>query len=353
MHRGHLAAVVCFVPDAANDETIAQPHLGAWREPEKSFGRCDAEIIPLDPQLTGKWHIAHPELRLLRMVGGMADLGLVRLEVVDHQPDRVKHRDAALGLRVQILAHAILEHAEINPRVGARHADPFGKQPKPGRRVAAPAGADQGGHAWVIPARNVAFIDQLDQLALGQHHIGEIESGEFDLLRHRSLQMAQIDQAVEHPVIKRPVVFEFKRADRVGDVLQRIGDAVGVVIERVDAPGIAGPMVVCAANPVDGRIAHVHIGRGHVDTQAQHPAAIGKFTRAHSTKFFQVLAGGPIAVRTGPTRFGERAAIGPHPIGILMIDISQTSSDQCFGELVQSLKIIGGEVAMLGVAVGP
>ena len=94
--------------------------------------------------------------------------------------------------------------------------------------------------------------------------------------------MAVDCDVVQHPVVKRTVIFEFQRAQRVRDAFQRIRDAVRVIIHRVDAPLVAGAHVVCAADTVDHRVTQVDIAAGHIDFRAQYTAAIGKLSRAHA-----------------------------------------------------------------------
>ena len=80
-------------------------------------------------------------------------------------------------------------------------------------RVAAPARADQRRHARVVPAVDVLFFDQLHQLALGEHDVGEVQARELDLLRQRALQQAAFGQPLEQPVVERALVLELQRAD--------------------------------------------------------------------------------------------------------------------------------------------
>ena len=70
------------------------------------------------------------ELRPLRMIRREAVLLLAVRIVVDHEPDRVEHGHPARCARVEILAHAILEHAHVDPRIGLRHADALGEEPE-------------------------------------------------------------------------------------------------------------------------------------------------------------------------------------------------------------------------------
>jgi hypothetical protein len=83
------------------------------------------------------------------------------------------------------------------------------------------------------------LLDQLEQPPLAQHRVRELQLGELDLLRAgREVQL------LDAPVVERAVVLELERAQRVRDALDRVGQAVGEVVHRVDAPRVAGPVVV-------------------------------------------------------------------------------------------------------------
>ena len=109
----------------------------------------------------------------------------------------------------------------------------------------------------------MAVLHELEQAAFAHDGVGEVESGKFDLLR-----VAGHTDLVEDPIVERAVDFEFQRADGVGDAFDGIRDAVGEVIHRVDAPLVAGPVMVEAFDAIDDRIAHVQVGGGHVDLGA-------------------------------------------------------------------------------------
>ena len=63
--------------------------------------------------------------------------------------------------------------------------------------------------------------------------MGKIQSREFDLLRTVDPKLDQ------KPVVKRTIIFKFKRAKRMRDPLDGIRNAMGEIIHRINAPFIA------------------------------------------------------------------------------------------------------------------
>ena len=78
---------------------------------------------------------------------------------------------------------------------------------------------------------------------------------------------------------------------------------MGKVIHRIDAPCIAGAMVMGFCNTVDNRVTHIDIRRCHVDFCTQHFGPVGKFAVFHSFKQRQVFFHRTVAVRTVFARF--------------------------------------------------
>ncbi len=249
--------------------------------------------------------------------------------------------------RVQVLAHAVLEHAHVDPGIGFRHADALGEQAEAAGREAAPARADKGGHPRIVPAVDVALVHHLDEPPLGQHHAGEVEPRELVLLRQRARQLPAVGQFLDHPVVERAVVLELERADRVGDALQRVGDAVRVVVERVDAPLVAGAVMGFVPDPVDRRVAHVEVGARHVDLQAQHVRAVRKLARAHPAEQIEVLRDRALAVARRRPGLGQRAARRAHLVGRLAVDIGEPVLDEPLGERVELVVVVRRVVAVL------
>ena len=76
--------------------------------------------------------------------------------------------------------------------MGLGDADAFGESTKTLGCVAAAASAGKGGHARIVPAVDVAVFDQLDQQALGQEDVRQVQAREFDLLRQRALEQSSV-----------------------------------------------------------------------------------------------------------------------------------------------------------------
>ena len=90
---------------------------------------------------------------------------------------------------------------------------------------------------------------------------------------------------------------EFQGADRVGDPLDRVALAVGVVVHRVDAPFVASAVMLGVDDAVHDRVAEQHVGVGHVDLGAQDLFAVGEFALLHALEQVEVLLDGAVAPR--------------------------------------------------------
>ncbi len=80
-------------------------------------------------------------------------------------------------------------------------------------------------------------------------------------------------------------------------------------------------MVRGAKDSIHERIAHVQVGRCHVDLGPQRARAIGKLTRAHAVKQVKILLDAAIAIRAFPPGFGQGPAILPHFLGAEIADV--------------------------------
>ena len=111
------------------------------------------------------------------------------------------------------------------------------------------------------------------------------------------------------------MILELERAERVRDALERVRRRVREVVHRIDAPRVAGAVVVRAPDAVEHRVAHVDVRRRHVDLRAQHVRAVGELAGAHAREEVEVLLDRPVAVRAVGARLGQRAAVLAHLVG--------------------------------------
>ena len=115
-------------------------------------------------------------------------------------------------------------------------------------------------------------------------------------------------------------------------------------VHGVNAPCVARVVVVCAANTVNGRVAHIDVGVCHVDFGTQHSGTVGQFALAHVFKTCQVVgnaAAAEWAVYTGGTKV---ATVFAHVFGALLIHIGQALFDQIHSGAVHGVEIVAGKI---------
>jgi hypothetical protein len=196
----------------------------------------------------------------------------------------------------------------------------------------------------------VALLHQEQQLALAHHGVGQGQARELDLLRPVLQRSAVLDE----PVVELSVVLELQGADRVGDAFDGVRQGVGEVVERVEAPGVAGGLVAGVANAVERRIPHLHVGRGHVDLGPQRIFAVGELAGLHPSEEIQVLFDAALAPGALLARFGDGAAAFPHLFFGEVTDVGLAVGDQVDRDVVDASEVVGGVVkALLPVEAQP
>ena len=161
----------------------------------------------------------------------------------------------------------------------------------------------------------MAVLHQSEQLALAEQGVSEIQAVELDLLR-------MIDaEGFDVPIVERAVIFELQGADGVGDAFDRIALPVREVVHRVDAPLVAGAVMLGVEDAVHDGVAHVEVGRRHVDFGAQGARAIRKFAGLHACEQVEILFDAAIAVRAFLAGFGEGAAVFADLVGGEVADV--------------------------------
>ena len=97
---------------------------------------------------------------------------------------------------------------------------------------------------------------------------------------------------------------------------------MGEIVHWVDIPGTAGTVMGRLNNPVNNRIAHMHVGGGHIDFGPENTASFIKFALVHPFKQVEVLLDGPVPVRTLGTWSRGSTLLGRDYVGRLVVDIS-------------------------------
>ena len=101
------------------------------------------------------------------------------------------------------------------------------------------------------------------------------------------------------------------------------------VVHRIDAPGVAGAVMVRAPDAVEHRIAHVDVRRRHVDLGAQHVRAVLELAGAHAREEVEVLLDRPVAVRALAAGLGQRAAVLADLLGAEAVDVGLAGLIRC------------------------
>jgi len=179
------------------------------------------------------------------MVGAVEVLRLLFRVIVDDDFERPQNAHGPGRFFVEVFADAVFQERNIDQVVVFGHADLGAEIPDRLWRVAPPPHPRHGGHARIIPALHIPVSHQVDKPALAQHGVAQVEPGEFNLPRP-----VAGNQFLDDPVVERAVVFELQRADGMRDALQRVGEAMGEVVHRIDHPPVARPVVRFALDPV-------------------------------------------------------------------------------------------------------
>ena len=332
---------------ASEEAGAAEAHFVAGGEAVELLGGHLHEVVTVDPEFVGAAEFAGAGVGVFGVVGRVGDELGVLGQVVDDQLDGVEDGHAAGSDAVEVVADAPLEEGEVGEGFVLGDAGALAEIADGGGGVAAAAHTGDGGHAGVVPAIDVAFLDELTQEALAHHGVGEVEAGELALLRADGLavtddQTALLGQTVDDPIIEGAVNLELQRAHGVGDALERVLDGVGEVVHRVAMPGGAGAIVRQVDDAVDDGVAEVDVGRGHVNLGAEAALALGNLTGAHLAEEREALLGGAVAPGGGAAGFGGHAAIGfPLFLGEFA-DVGLAAADEFLGDGPHLIETVAG-----------
>ena len=144
------------------------------------------------------------------------------------------------------------------------------------------------------------------------------------------------------PVIQRPVDIELQSAYRMRDMLYRVALPVGVVIHRVDAPLVPGPVMARVDDPVHYRVAEKHVRMGHVDLCPEHFLSIRILPVPHFPEQAQILPDAAVPPRALLSGSLDSTAPLPDLLLGLVIHVCQPFPDQVFRPFIKLLEIVRG-----------
>src|ERR1035438_1079243 len=92
MHLDHFPFIIFYYRCRCDEESIAQANLPAGRQAVILLGRVFAEVILLDVEYFGKWHLTFSGAFVFRIVDGFDFVDLPVGIVIDHYFQRPQHR---------------------------------------------------------------------------------------------------------------------------------------------------------------------------------------------------------------------------------------------------------------------
>ena len=133
------------------------------------------------------------------------------LAIVDDDLDRVLYDVDRRDLQLKVFSYALLELGNVDHRVSLCYSDVVAELADSFRSIASAADACDGRHPGIVPAVNDTVVNELLEKSLGHYGVGYVESCKFSLLG-----LCFKADIVNHPFVKRSVVFKLNGAKGVG-----------------------------------------------------------------------------------------------------------------------------------------
>ncbi len=150
--------------------------------------------------------------------------------------------------------------------------------------------------------------------------------------------------SLEAPVVQRSSFLKFQRADGLGDAFDGVRQRMREIVERINAPFIAGAVMGGMEDAVNNRISHNHIRRRHVDFRTEHLLAVRILAVLHFLEELQVFLDTSISIRTLNARMTQVAAGIVDFLARLVIHIGEAHANQAAGEFIKFREIVGREM---------
>ena len=124
------------------------------------------------------------------------------------------------------------------------------------------------------------------------------------------------------------------------NALNRVADAVRVIVERIDTPLASRTVMLRVTNTINRGVTQIHVRRRHFDFQPQHLSSVSMQTPFHLVEEAQVFFNASITKRRVFARLRQRTAIGANVLRRLAIDVGQTAFDEVLREGVERVEIV-------------
>ena len=230
----------------------------------------------------------------------------------------------------------MFEHSHIDFAVCFCNADSAAKISDCFRRISTAAYPRKRGHSRVVPAVDYAFVNELFQKAFAHNRAVYVEPCKLYLTR-LLFKVAVVDK----PIVKRSVIFKFKRTKRVSYSLYCVFERMRKIVHRINAPLIPRAMMSSPQNSVYNRVAHIYVRRRHIYFRSERLFAVGIFAVFHFFKKFKVLFDRTVSVRRLNACRRKRSAICANLVSRKVAHKSQTFLYENDCLFVHNVEIVG------------
>ena len=148
---------------------------------------------------------------------------------------------------------------------------------------------------------------------------------------------------VQHPIVQWPVIFKLQGAKGMRNAFNGVGQRMRKIIRGIDVPRSARPVMRNPSNPVERRIAHIDVRRGHVDFGTEHVRPFFAVAGTHSRKQVKIFFHKSRSIRALLARLRQGPPVVSNLVRGQTVHVGLAFPDQQRRVLVQLLEIIRGK----------
>lgn len=286
--------------------------------------------------------LAKGHVELLKVVFGQVLNG--HLDGVQH------HHETGSGV-LKVLSHIVLESRVLDIGLGSGDTESGHKVENGSGGNTSSSNGNQGEETGIVPASNMALSDQLGDLSLGKNGSGDVETAVLSL--GRSVDVHSITQ----PLVRLSRQVELGGTQGVRDVLQRINQAVGEVVGRVDLPLVGSSVVGSVEHSVGHQIPHLGVGVVEILLHSQNSLSGLVGTVPHLSELRQVLLHGSVSpgrrhsLSSSSTLRDTSRSL--HLLGGLVADKGTSALNELLSKVVQLLEVVRRVGDLVGLETQP